>query len=145
MSSQYARYDYAWKTPGWTSQDPVINYASNGDHDPGLPDDITYVRVFGSFLEFDSGNTLEGVLRLRVNKTLLHTPTNRQVMSGPMRPIRFQHDGFEVFLPATDDPQLTPEFEYEARLTVHGVTQEFTFALPAAVPEVNINDLLPVS
>lgn len=140
----YARYDYAWKTPGFTAQgDPIINYGTDGYAEPGMPPDITMVRLYYSALEMDTGRSLEGMLRLRTDKVLTHVPSGRQVMGGALKPIRFRHDGFSILLPATDDPQLTPEFTYHARLTVRGVVQEFTFTLPSSELEVNLTDKLP--
>lgn len=141
----YVRYDYAWQTPGWSSQNPVINYGVDGYVDPGMPADVSMVRVFGSFMEMDSGRELSGTLRLRVDRNLLHVPTQRQVMKGALKPIRFRRDGFSIFLPATNDPELTPAFKYEAVLTVRGVKQEFEFSLPLENPDVNITSLIPVS
>jgi hypothetical protein len=100
------------------------------------------VRVYGEFLEMDTGRGLEGVLRLRVNTDLTHVPTGRFIPSGDIAPVRFRRDGFSILLPATDDPQLTPAFTYQARLTVRGERKEFEFALPAATPEVNIRTLM---
>ena len=141
MSSYYP-YDYAWKTAGWSVQNPGYVAGSNSYIDPGMPDDVTKVRVYGHFMELDSGRDLEGVLNLRVDKILQYVPTGQQVMTGAFRPIRFNREGFSVYLPATDDPQLTPAFQYIARLTVRGIRQEFTFSLPSATPEVNITDLI---
>lgn len=141
----HARYDYAWKTSGWTVQNPTVPDNVDSYVDPGMPDDVSTVRLYGSFLEMDTGRGVEGVLRLRVDKILTHVPTGRQVMSGPLRPVRFRASGFSIHLPATDDPQLTPEFLYRARLTVRGVSREFEFGLPAENAEVNITSLIPVS
>jgi hypothetical protein len=139
----YVRYDYAWQTPGFTAQNPTINYGVDGYAEPGMPTDVSMVRLYGSFLEFDTGRPLEGVLRLRVEKILTHVPTGQQVMAGALKPIRFKKGGFSIWLPATDDPQLSPAFEYEAKLTVRGQPQVFTFTLPAATPEVNITTKIP--
>jgi hypothetical protein len=144
VTSAYVRYDYAWKTPGWSVQNPSLPTTdADGYVDPGLPADISLVRVYYSALEFASGRNLSGVLRLRVDKILTHVPTQTQLFAGGIPVTRFRKDGFSIYLPATDDPQLTPSFLYEARLTVHGKTQEFTFALPAATPEVNLTTLIP--
>lgn len=139
----YARYDYAWSTPGWSAQAPVVNYGANGYSEPGMPADVTMIRLYGSFMEMDTGRDLDGVLRLRTNKVLTHVPSGRQVMGGALKPIRFKRSGFSIFLPATDDPQLTPVFTYFARLTVRGVVQEFEFSLPVLQPEVNITTKIP--
>ena len=140
---QYARYDYAWKTPGWTTQNPVVTYATDGYVDPGMPSDVSLVRVYGSFMEMDTGRGLEGVLRIRVRETLTHVPTGQVVPAGAVKLVRFRRDGFSLYLPATDDPDLTPAFTYEARLTVRGETKEFTFSLPSVPTEVNIMELVP--
>lgn len=144
MTDPYVRYDYAWQTPGWSAQAPVINYGVDGYVDPGLPADISKVRVYGKFMEMDTGRPLEGTLRLRTSKILTHATTKSQVLPHPQR-IRFRRGEFSIYLAATDDPQLTPSFEYEARLTVSGYTQEFTFTLPASVSEVNVLDLINAS
>lgn len=142
MSDPYARFDYAWKTAGWTSQNPTFPEGSAGDYyDPGLPEDVSKVRLYGSYRELDTGRALSGVLRLRVDQVLIYTPTGEEVLSGGFRPIRFRRSGFSVYLPATDDPQLTPEFQYEARLTVRGIVRRYKFSLPAATPEVNLATL----
>lgn len=142
MSDPYVRYDYAWKTPGFTVQNPVINYGADGYVEPGMPADVTMVHLYGSFMEMDTGRDLEGVLRLRTDKILTHIPSGRQVMGGALKPVRFNHRGFSIWLPATDDPQLAPSFRYEAKLTVRGVVQEFSFLLPSSEPEVNITTLI---
>jgi hypothetical protein len=139
----YVRYDYAWKTPGWNVQSPTFTYDEDGYVEPGMPSDVTMVNLYGSFMEMDTGRSLEGVLRLRTDKILTHVPTGRQVMGGAFKPIRFKKDGFSIWLPATDDPQLAPAFDYFARLTVRGVVQEFEFTLPMAELEVNITDKIP--
>jgi hypothetical protein len=138
----YARYDYAWQQAGWTAQNP--GYVISGDtyHDPGLPADVSKVVLFGEFLDFVTGRPLEGVLTLRTSQRLTYIPTNTPVMPG-VRKIRFNRGGFSLVLPATDDPQLTPEYLYQAKLTVAGHSVEFQFTLPAADVEVNINDLIP--
>lgn len=134
----YVRYDYAWFTPGWSAQNPTINYGVDGYVEPGMPADVAMVRLYGSFLEMDTGRSLEGVLRLRVDQILVHGPTGQQVLGGDIKPVRFKKGGFNIWLPATDDPQLSPAFVYHARLTVRGRTQEFEFDLPMADQEVNI-------
>lgn len=146
-SDPYVRYDYAWKTPGFTAQNPVINYGVDGYVEPGMPPDVTMIKLFGKFMEMDTGRGLEGVLRLRVDETLTHVPTQTMIPAGVIggRPIRFRKGYFETWLPATDDPQLSPTFKYHARLTVRGDTKEFEFTLPAAQPEVNILSKIPVS
>lgn len=140
MTEAYSSYDYAWDTPGWTVQNPSFPLAE-GYVVPGMPE-VSLVNVVGTFKEFGSGQGLEGVLRLRVPTTLTHGPTGAVIPAGDIRPVRFKHGILSIWLPATDDPDLTPPFEYEARLTVRGQRTEFTFALPALVPEVNINDLM---
>lgn len=142
---QYARYDYAWKTPGFTAQNAESNivYGTDGYASPGMPSDVTMVRVFYGAMEMDTGRSLEGVLRLRTDKIITHVPTGNQIIGGPLKPIRFKKDGFSIYLPATDDPQLSPEFTYHARLTVRGVKQEFSFLLPMSSPEVNLSLLIP--
>lgn len=143
MSDPYARYDYAWKTPGWTVQDSGWVSGADGYHDPGLPDDVTKVRVYGEFLEWDSGRPLEGVIRVRANKILTYLPENKQVLPG-VKKVRFKQGGFSIMLPATDDPELVPNgFTYQCTLTVRGTTQEFEFTLPSIPTEVNITDLIP--
>lgn len=144
-SSPYAPYDYAWKDRGWTVQNPEVVYPINTYLDPGLPSDVSLVRVFGHFQELDSGRGLEGVLRLRTTQNLLHVPTGVQFPASDLRPIRFQADGFSIFLAATDDPDLTPTFTYQARLTVLGNHTDFEFALPSTPSSVNILSLIPVS
>lgn len=145
MADPHVRYDYAWKTPGFTAQNAEsnINYGVDGYIEPGMPADVTMVNLYYSALEMDTGRGLEGVLRLRTNKILTHVPTGRQVMGGALKPIRFRKDGFSIWLPATDDPQLTPAFSYFARLTVRGVKQEFEFTLPMAQTEVNFTTKIP--
>lgn len=139
----YVRYDYAWTTPGWSAQNPVINYGTNGYVDPGLPEDIARVRVQGRFIELSSGRPLEGVLRLRVRSILTHLPTNQQIIPGAFKPIRFKRGYLDVSLPASNDPQLSPSFVYEARLTVGGTVREFTFELDYQIEDpVDINDLI---
>lgn len=140
--SVYFPYDYAWDTPGWTVQNPAYTQPTDGYVAPGLPDDVSLVRVFASFLEWSSGRNLDGVVEFRVEDLLTHVTSGQQVMPGLLR-MRFQKAGFSVFLPATDDPQLTPPFQYHCRMTVRGETQEFTFSLPASPAEVNILDLIP--
>lgn len=145
-SGSYANYDYAWKQPGWSVQNPTIPVGGTDAYlDPGLPSDVSTVRVYGSFLELDSGRGLEGVLRLRVDRIVTYVPTQQQVIGGARPPLRFNHNGFSIDLAATDDPQLSPAFQYDAELTVRGQKQRFSFALPSAVPEVNITSLIPVS
>lgn len=145
MSDPYARYDYAWQTPGWSAQDPVVNYNTDGYVEPGMPSDVTVVKVYGSWLEWGTGRPLEGVVQFRLSNIMVHGPSGQQVMPGVIRR-RFRRDGFVVYLPATDDPQLTPSTtRYQCRLTVAGKVQEFEFALPANSPTegVNILNLIP--
>lgn len=138
----YVRYDYAWVTPGWNAQNPVINYGVNGYVDPGLPEDVARVRVVGRFIELPNGRPLEGVLRLRVREILRHAATNQEIIPGSFRPIRFRRGYLDVSLPATNDPALSPAFTYEARLTVGGSVREFTFTLDHEEEEVDIHDLI---
>jgi hypothetical protein len=147
MTDQYARYDYAWKYRGWNVQNPVIPTSA---YDPtintGFPDDVSQVRVFGQWIEMDSGNGLEGVLRVWLPEDLVHVPSGSVVPAGQLPLVRFRsNEGLSFYLPATDDPQLTPTFTYHARLTVRGDVHEFDFALPSSLGEVNIKDLIGAS
>lgn len=148
MSDPYVRYDYAWKTPAWTAQNPTINYYVDGYVDPGMPEDVTQARVRYEALELNSGRGLGGVLRLRINKMLKHVPTGRQVPPGGWRPIRFRASRpLDIYLPVTDDPDLVADdgdpWVYEAVLTVRGYEQNFEFALPSTDLDVNLADLIP--
>lgn len=138
----YVRYDYAWKTPGWSVQNPTYPLVADGYVDPGLPSDITKVRLFGEFMDWETGRALEGYLEIRTDTPMTYVPTGTRVMPG-VKKIRFNKGGFAIYLPATDDDQLTPEFVYQARLTVSGYTNVFQFALPAINSDVNVLDLLP--
>lgn len=142
----YARYDYAWKTPAWTVQSPAyVPGSPSGYYDPGLPPDVSKVRLYGTPLDWETGRPLEAVLSIRCTSILRYTPTGQQVMPG-VRKQRFRaNDGINLVLAATDDPQLTgePGWQYEARLTVKGVTQEFRFSLPSTPDEVSIFSLIP--
>ncbi len=137
------RYDYAWQTPGWSAQQPTFEGPTDGYADPGMPEDVTHVHLYGSFTEFGSGRALESVLRLRVDRPLTHVPSGETVMGGALPVKRFtRYRPLSLWLPATDDPDLSPAFEYEATLTVRGQKFKFSFPLPMATPEVNINTLL---
>lgn len=140
----HARYDYAWRTPGFTVQNPTIIYDNvNGYWSPGLPADVSKVKVFGNFLDLMTGRPLEGHLTVRASTVLHYTPTGAQVMPG-VEKLRFIKGYFEVTLPATDDAQLTPNnFKYWFRLRVQETTQEFEALLPATPAEVDIRTLVP--
>lgn len=144
MPDEFARYDYAWKTSGWTVQNPTLTVVSPDTYyDPGLPEDVSKVLVTGEFLDWSTGRALEGYLTVRTSEILKHVPTNSLVMPGEKR-LRFIKGSFSVLLPATDDPQLVPnDWTYLFRLTVAGHTQEFTAALPSSPDTVNIIDLTP--
>lgn len=146
MTEQYARYDYAWKTAGWTVQNPeYVTGGSNTYWDPGLPEDVSKVRLYGTPLDWETGRPLESVLSVRATDILRYTPTGQQVMPGVIKKRFSANDGINLVLPATDDPQLTgPEgWHYQARLTVKGHTQEFEFMLPSVPEEVLIFTLIP--
>ena len=43
------RYDYAWKTPGWSVQNPSFSQVNpDGYVDPGLPSDISKAKLLAS-------------------------------------------------------------------------------------------------
>jgi hypothetical protein len=143
----HARYDYAWKQPGFTVQNPTINYdqSLNGYWNPGLPDDVSKVRVFGKFLDLMTGRTLAGHLTVRASTTLTYTPTGAQVMPS-VEKLRFIKGYFSLYLPATDDLQLIPNgWKYYFRLRVQETTQEFEASLPSSPADVDIRTLIPVS
>jgi hypothetical protein len=145
MADSYAPYDYAWKQPGWTVQNPtVIGDTVTPFNDPGLPSDVSKVHVSGNFLDPITGRPLEGVLSILTSDILIYTPTNEQVMPGVQK-IRFRAgEALSVLLPATDDPQLVPNgWKYHLQLTVAGTSQEFLTLLPASPAEVDIWDLTP--
>lgn len=142
MSNEYVRYDYAWKTPGWSVQNPTFNQVPDGYTDPGLPDDVDKVHLYGEFMDWETGRPLEGYLEIRCFDELTYVTTNTRVMPG-VKKIRFNRGGFDIVLPATDSDNLVPEFTYRARLTVAGKTNAFQFELLTLDDPVNINDLLP--
>lgn len=146
--SEYAPYDYAWKTSGWTVQNPAYTPSVNTYVDPGLPTDVSKVRVFGTFLDLNSGLPQDGVFRVKARTSnggpLKHIPSGSLVFPHSF-PLRFTQGAFSLLLPATDDPDLTPAFVYDARLTVAGRTTEFTFSLPASVPEKSVFDLIDLA
>lgn len=135
--TEYVRYDYAWNTPGWSVQNPSFNNENDLYVAPGLPDDVSVIEVlYEPPMEWDSGRPLEGVLRIKCEEILTHTPTKRQVMPGVDR-IRFRTGrGVRLFLPATDDPELVSAepWKYSGVLTIHGIEQHFEFSLPATTP-----------
>lgn len=146
----YVRYDYAWQTPGWSAQNPVIPTTSGDSYaDPGLPADVSLVRLFGNFAEVGTGRPLEGVLRLRTNADLLHVPTSTLYPRGEILRRRFtRYRPLDIMIAATDDPDLTAEggtWEYEAHLQVRGKRYNFKFAAPAAGTELDIVTVLGAS
>lgn len=144
MVNDYSRYDYAWKTPGWNVQNPVFPVVTDPHSEPGLPSDIAKVRVHGHFRDGSTGRNLQGVLRVRNKKFRTHIPTQTRLSPTNIRE-KFIGD-FEIWLPATDDDDLTPNgVPYEAVLTVAGYTEVFSFLLPTALDSVNILTLLPQS
>lgn len=146
MTEEYVRYDYAWKTPGWTVQNPSFPVVSPDTfYDPGLPVDVSTVRVFGNFIDWKTGRALEGTLSVRTSKVLTYQPTQTLVFPGVVT-MRFTKGEVSILLPATDDPQLTPnDWTYHFRLTVQGVVQEFEASIAAALGEVNVVDLIPLT
>jgi hypothetical protein len=148
VADGYARYDYAWKTPGWSVQNPVVPPAAyDGYVEPGLPEGLQLVRLFYEApLELTSGRAVEGVLRIRSKQILVHTPTGKQILPRVITK-RFRAGyGIELFLPATDDPDLFPNgWTYEGSLRVLGTTQEFAFELPGIPTEANLALLVDTS
>lgn len=142
MVDQIVRYDYAWKTPGWTVQNPTFLIEQPDTFsDPGLPAAVSKVTVNGKFRD-DRGRFLDGLIQIRTSKILEYVPENVQVLPGVLR-VRFTDRGFSIALPATNDVDLAPVgWEYEMRLTVAGVTQEFSTPLPASPATVDIIDLI---
>lgn len=151
MSGQYSSYDYAWKVPGWSVQNPVVpDSGPDGYVDPGMPEDVPRVRITQVFEEMGSGRPLEGVLRVRTRQPLVHEVSGAYYPAGHLLRVRFnRYRPLDVYLPATDSTTLhtrdNAPWKYHALLTVRGEQQEFEFSLPEASPAVNILDLIPVS
>jgi hypothetical protein len=140
----FARYDYAWKTPGWTVQNPTITMETpSGYWDPGLPDDVSKVLVLGRFLDLMTGRALEGHLSVRASEVLTYTPTGSLVLPA-VEGLRFRDGDLSLTLPATDDAQLTPNgWKYHFRLRVQENTFDWEAELPSSPSPVDIQDLMP--
>jgi hypothetical protein len=143
----YARYDYAWNTPAWTAQNPVIS-GIPGDGAVGYawPEDVSKVTVALKRLDGQTSRGLEGVLRIRVEDQLVYATTGERVQPW-VRTIRFKPNGVLLTLPATDDPTLAKpgggSWTYHARVTAGGYTDEFEFSLPYTASVVNLDTLVP--
>lgn len=143
----YARYDYAWNTPGWTAQNPLIaGSPGDGSVDYGWPEDVGKVQVALKRLDGQTSRGLEGVLRIRVKDQLLYATTGERVQPWT-RTIRFKPNGVLLSLPCTDDPTLAlpdgGEWTYSARVTAGGYADEFEFSLPYTASVVNLDTLVP--
>lgn len=145
----YARYDYAWNTPGWTAQNPAVSGPGTlGPDNFGWPEDVNSVQVALRRLDGQTGRGLEGVLTIRVKDVLVYATTGERVEPW-VRTIRFRPNGVVLTLPATDDPTLAKPgggtWTYLARVTAAGYHDEFEFALPATTDVVNLDSLVPLS
>lgn len=151
---QYQRYDYAWQQRGWNVQNPTFLPPDQESFtDPGLPDDVAKVNITGVFMDPISGGRLEGTIEYRVSDILLYSttdsdsnPVTYEVMPS-VRQLRFtEAEPLNISLPATDDDNLVTvtgdPWVWMFRLTVEGVTREFSAPLPKETASVQIWDLM---
>ncbi|QKW51680.1 hypothetical protein [Streptomyces buecherae] len=110
-----------------------------------LPDAIPTVTVTGRYLTLD-GKPLSGQVIFRA-PAMLTFPRADVVLAGPTVAQLDAAGRFEVTLPATDAPDMSPTgWSYTVAEQLAGVPTTrppFQVVLPAATPEVDIDDLAP--
>jgi len=98
------------------------------------------VTLTGQFLT-PSGQGIGGTIRIEPSVPWVVDATGNKILVGTVSAKLGDSGAFSIVLPATDDVTLNPSgFGY----TLHGPTGSISFALPAAVPSVDVADIAPV-
>jgi len=113
-----------------------------------LPDGLATVTVdVGPYLRSD-GSAARGTVTFQPEAPLLHVPTGTKILDAPTV-VTLDDDGVgSVVLPASDDPGSSPSLlGYWVFWQLSGVEapQARRVLLPAAVPQVPLESLLPVA
>lgn len=133
-----------WNNIGWTSQKGVVSFDNSGIAPWKIPNDVQTVTVTAEY-QSASGGRARGFVQFRpLVDVLTHTPTKANIIK-PKWTAAIGQDGLAVArIPASDAMVLSPKpFEYEILVTVnYKVVDRFTCSLPAATPEIDINDII---
>ncbi|WP_020142216.1 hypothetical protein [Terracoccus sp. 273MFTsu3.1] len=132
-----------WNNIGWTSQKGVVTFDNSGLAPWKIPADIQTVKVTAEY-QSASGGRARGFVQFRpMVDVLTHLPTKANIIK-PKWTAAIGQDGLAILnIPATDATALSPNpFVYEVLVTVnYRVVERFTCSLPAATPEIDINDI----
>lgn len=132
-----------WGTVGWTAQKPPTAYDNSGIAPWKIPDDIETVKVTAEY-QSASGGRARGFVQFRpLVDVLTHLPSKANIIK-PKWSASIGQDGNAILnIPATNATVLSPNpFQYEVTVTVnYKVVDRFKCTLPAATPEIDINDI----
>lgn len=132
-----------WFTVGWTAQKPPTAYDNSGLAPWKIPSDVQTVKVTAEY-QSASGGRARGFVQARpLVDVLTHLPSKANVIK-PKWSAAIGQDGLAILnIPASDASVLSPNpFQYEFVVTVnYRVVERFTCSLPAATPEIDINDI----
>jgi len=110
------------------------------------PDSLTTITLTGRFVDGDTGLPAEGTITF-VSSYLLQGPTDDAFVTPVNKTMRLIDGAFSVVLPATDDPDWTPQgFTYRVVLNTDCESQSWIISLPVSLaPTVDLADIAPVS
>lgn len=108
-----------------------------------LPGDLSVVQVTGSYVDLQ-GNPIAGQVRFTPRATVVDPAFNQIIIAGPITATLDVFGSFSLFLPATDDPDVTPtNFTYLVEESFPG-GRSYDIAVPAAtVGSLNLADVVP--
>lgn len=134
---------YAWNTPGFTVQNELPYVGGYGVNGPVIPNNVSMVTVTGSYADFGYSLVTGHVIfwPMIPNNSRLIDSAGAAVILPAQITVPVNNGSFSVVLPASNDPDVTPTFQYLISEFIPGGRVNFYATLDYRSLTVDISQL----
>lgn len=119
-----------WWIPGWTSQNKIPPATTYPPTAPVFPTDIPLRNVVATYLDMDTGITIQGSILVRPNATYRDTASGDTILPH-VRRYGIVNGVLNIELPSSDSTALDASFTYTVREAIPSGRQ-FAISVPSA-------------
>lgn len=111
-----------------------------------LPSNFDTVTIKGTYMNFTGEPITGSISFLPTAQHIKHTDTDTIILATKIETLVGADGTFSVVLPITNDPDVTPSFQYSVTETVAGVTRKYNIEIDVVLAGqiIDLADLVPV-
>jgi hypothetical protein len=131
---------YAYDTRGWTNQnqDPFVASPVGGAPIVPFPANIVLITVTGNYLDFNN-TALNGIVYFYPLVPSVTDSALKTIIFAAQTAAPIVNGALSVILPATNDPDFSPSFNYLVTEHVPGGRKNFRITLPYTLPGATVD------